>query len=310
MPPAPLDVLSVGEMYVDLIMSGFDTWPQPGREAVASHFHREIGGGAAITACGLARLGTKTGVLGVAGRDDGAWLVEQLRGCGVNTSWIRFDPAEPTAFSVAASTSEDRAFLTYPGANRSLPATLAEAAAEGSFAGARHVHLACAPDLGTIAGLLDLMRRDGRGLSLDVGWHEDWLRDRRALAALSQVDIFFPNEVEALTITGEADAERALRRFASAGLTRVALKLGACGAALLWDGELLFAAPLAVKPVDTTGAGDCFNAGFLHALLAGERPDVCLQTANICGALSTQAYGGVAGLPDAARLDRELKRQS
>ena len=93
-----------------------------------------------------------------------------------------------------------------------------------------------------------------------------------------------------------------LRWFADAGLGRVALKLGARGAALLWDGQVEFSAGLGVKTVDTTGAGDCFNAGFLHSWLQGDQPEICLRAANICGALSTEAYGGVAGAPGAARL--------
>jgi ribokinase len=306
---ARLDAILAGEIFIDLILSGFDFWPQPGQEAVASFFHRDIGGGAAITACGLSRLGTRVGVFSAAGEDTGSWVVAQLSRCGVDASALIFDPVEPTAFTVAATTPEDRAFLTYPGANRCFPAALAAAAAQRRFARARHVHLACAPDLAGIGNLLRSIRRNGCTISLDVGWHEEWLRDPRSLAALAGVDMFFPNEVEALTMTGESDARGALGRFAAAGLSRVVLKLGACGAAMLWDGALSFATPLSVSPVDTTGAGDCFDAGFLHAWLAGAPPALCLQTANICGALSTEAYGGIAGFPAPERVQYELKRQ-
>ena len=120
------------------------------------------------------------------------------------------------------------------------------------------------------------------------------------------VDIFFPNETEARRITGEDDPERCLRRFAEAGLKRVALKLGASGAALLWEGSVLFGAPHPAPSVDTTGAGDCFDAGFLHAWLRRKTPEAILQTANICGALCTEKYGGIAGFPNAARLKHEL----
>ena len=122
----PFDVIVAGELFVDLIMSGFDFWPQPGREAFASEFHREIGGGAAITACGLAKLGSRTSVLGIVGLDNGAWIIEQLQASGVETSDIRFHPTEPTAFTVAATMQRDRAFLTYAGANRGFPAMLME----------------------------------------------------------------------------------------------------------------------------------------------------------------------------------------
>jgi len=304
------DVMAAGEIFVDLILSGFDSLPEAGKECFAREFHREIGGGAPITACALARLGTRAGVFGFVGEDAGPWLTDQLRRCGVEVSAVRLDAREPTAFTVVATTPCDRAFFTYPGANRRFPAALAEAAAGGQFQGVRHVHLACAPDPGTLAELLGALRRNGCSISLDAGWHEEWLRDPRVMAALPALDLFFPNEVEAREMTGEADPARALRRFAAEGAGKVALKLGPRGAALLWDGEIRFALPPPVAPVDTTGAGDCFDAGFLHAWLRGAAPDLCLRTAVICGALSTEAYGGISGSPDAERLERELERQT
>jgi sugar/nucleoside kinase (ribokinase family) len=86
------------------------------------------------------------------------------------------------------------------------------------------------------------------------------------------------------------------------------LKLGARGAALLWDGRILYEPPLPVTPRDTTGAGDCFDAGFLHAYLRCEPPQKCLRVANICGALSTEAYGGIEGFPTPERLHQILDR--
>jgi sugar/nucleoside kinase (ribokinase family) len=304
-----LDAIVAGELYTDLILSGFDFWPQPGQEAFAKEFHREVGGGAANTACGLAKLGSRAAVLGVVGHD-GDWLLRQLERNAVDTSYISRDPAEPTAFTVAVSTPEDRSFLTYPGANRGFPAAIAEAAAAGRLAQAAHVHLAFPPELAAAGELLTAIRASGCTVSLDVGWHERWMRDARVREMLPLLDLFFPNEAEARCITGETDPEMILRWFSAAGLRRVALKLGALGAALLWDGETWFDSPPHVAPIDTTGAGDCFNGGFLHSWLKGDSPEVCLRAANICGALSTEAYGGVAGLPDSARLNELLRAHS
>ena len=308
MPEAP-EIIVAGELYADLILSGFDFWPRPGQEAFAKTFHREVGGGAANTACGMAKLGSRAAVLGVIG-EDGDWLIERLRQNQVGTSQIIRDPSEPTAFTVAVSTPQERSFFTYLGANRGFPAALAQAAAANRLACARHVHLAFAPDLATAADLFAAIRRNGCTISLDVGWHEAWLRDPRMRDILPLLDGFFPNETEAHAITGEQDPESNLRWFQDAGVRRVALKLGGRGAALLWDGDIQFAAPLAVTPIDTTGAGDCFNAGLLHSWLRGDPPGVALKAANICGALSTEAYGGVAGVPDSQRLEQYLKIQS
>jgi ribokinase len=303
----PLDVLVAGELFVDLILSGFKFWPRLGQEAFARHFHREIGGGAAITACGLAKLGLRVGVLGAVGTDAGEWVTEQFKTRSVDTSAIRLDCMEPTAFTVVASLPEDRAFLSYPGANRLFAGVLAEAAARQHLYGARHVHLACSPRIDTTPDVLSSLRDTGCSLSLDVGWHEDWLKDPGSLAKLPLIDLFFPNEVEAMRMTGEGHPEQILRCFALAGVKRVALKLGARGAALLWDGEMFFIGPHPVTPLDSTGAGDCFDAGFLYAWLKGESPETCLRTANVCGALSTEAFGGIAGFPSPEHLERELE---
>src|SRR5271165_2471147 len=148
------DVIVAGELFIDLILSGFDFWPGPGQEAFAKELRREVGGGAAITACGLAKLGSSTAVLGVVGEDSGDWVAKRLRESGVATSALLFDSAQPTALTVAISSPEDRTFLTFPGANRLLPEALAKAAGLGEFAQARHVHLACAPALNTAYELL------------------------------------------------------------------------------------------------------------------------------------------------------------
>jgi sugar/nucleoside kinase (ribokinase family) len=185
---------------------------------------------------------------------------------------------------------------------------LDEAAASGGLANARHFHLNWAPDLATASDLFIAIRRQGCSISLDVGWHEEWLSDPRALALLPLIDIFFPNEVEANRMTGEKDPAKMLRRMASAGAQRVALKLGADGAALLWDGDIFEIKACPVRAIDTTGAGDCFNAGFLHFWLRGESPLSCLRAGNFCGGASTEQAGGVSGFPDAERVKLELAR--
>jgi ribokinase len=305
--PKKLDVMVAGDLFLDVILSGFSSWPEPGQESVAEEFCREIGGGAAITACGLAKLGSRTGVLGVLGADVGHWIVERLHKCSIDTTGIRYDIDEPTAITVAISSPADRAFFTYLGANRLFPHTLMEAATEHHLSHARHVHLACAPELDTAAEMLLALQQNDCSISLDVGWHEAWLSDPRAIRILSHLDLFFPNEQEAARMTGEDDWEKILRCFAQTGIHAVALKLGAQGAALLWNGQIMRAEEYPVDPVDTTGAGDCFDAGFLHAWLKGCDPETCLRAGTICGALSTQALGGLAAFPAPEELQAAMK---
>jgi ribokinase len=297
------DVLVAGDLFLDLVMSGFGSWPCPGEEAFAKKFYKEVGGGAAITACGLSKLGLHTGVLGSVGGDDGQWMLDRLQTLGVDTSRIRQSSTEPTAVTVSVSTALDRTFLTYSGANRELPEILRNLPSVAASSQVRHVHLAHAIDLETAQASFKAITDKGQSLSLDVGWHPEWFADSRGIAALTEVDIFFPNEREAALITGEAEPERILRALERIGLKRIALKLGAQGAALLWDGEIAFQQAGAIEPVDTTGAGDCFDAGFLYAWLRGMDPKLCLRAGAACGEMSARTLGGLAGFPTKEELE-------
>ena len=305
--PRPLDVMVVGDLFAELVMSGFSSWPgRAGEELFAERFCRESGGGAAITACGLAKLGGKVGVVGVVGETDGQWLIDRLETRGVNTSAIQRSSREPTAVTVSISSATDRTFLTYMGANRELPAMLREVASRGVFAKVRHVHLAFAPEPAEAGNIFKELIAQGCTLSVDIGWHPEWLSDRHSREALRSVNIFFPNEREAALMTGETEPRRILQAFKKMGLRTVALKLGQAGAGLLCDGTITFCEPITVHSVDTTGAGDCFDAGFLYAWLRGDEPQNCLKAGTICGALSTRCLGGIAGFPTVAEMDAQI----
>lgn len=298
-------ILVVGDLFLDLVMSGFPAWPPTlGEEQFADSLFREAGGGAAITACGLAKLGAAVGVAGAVG-DDGQWLIERLARCGVHTSAIHRSVREPTAITVSISSAADRTFLTYMGANRELPGLLQELPERTEFAQVRHVHLACAPAYSALQDLLRRFSAHGASLSMDVGWHPEWLSDSCSRDSLRMLDIFFPNEKEAALMTGETQPQKILEAFRRMQFERVALKLGKKGAALLHHGDIMFCEPIAVQSVDTTGAGDCFDAGFLFAWLRGDSPEACLRAGTICGALSTRAPGGIDGFPTLAELEAQ-----
>ncbi|HEY8714658.1 MAG TPA: carbohydrate kinase family protein [Candidatus Acidoferrum sp.] len=298
-------ILVAGDLFLDLVMSGFPAWPPAvGEELFADSLFREAGGGAAITACGLAKLGTAVGVAGAVG-DDGQWLIDRLARCGVSTSAIQRSLREPTAVTVSISSAADRTFLTYMGANRELPDLLQKLPERTEFSQLKHVHVACAPPPAALPDLLRKFSAHGASLSMDVGWHPEWLSDSRSRDSLRMLDIFFPNEKEAALMTGESQPQKILEVFQTMQLERVALKLGKKGAALLHHGEIIFCEPASVQSVDTTGAGDCFDAGFLFAWLRGDTPQACLRAGTICGALSTRAPGGIDGFPTLAELEAQ-----
>ena len=224
-------------------------------------------------------------------------MLDRLQARGVDTSLIRRTSSEPTAFTVSVSTALDRTFLTYRGANHQLPGILLGLSGIATNARVCHLHLAHAMNLDTVQDSFKPIVESGRSLSLDVGWHPEWFADPRAIAALADVDIFFPNEREGALITGETDPERMLRAFGRMGINRVALKLGPKGAALLWDGEIFFQKSGIIEAVDTTGAGDCFDAGFLYAWLRGMEPDLCLRAGAACGEMSARTWEGLPASP-------------
>lgn len=298
MPEKEWDAVVIGDVFTDLILSNFAAWPRLGEESFARSYHREIGGGAAITACGTARLGLRTALLAVVGNDDDTWLVDKLKLRGVNTDNLRRHPSEPTGLTVSVSTSEDRAFFTYLGANKSLSNVLSESALRREvISRARHVHLACAPEPALLIDLIDELRASNVRVSMDVGWHEAWLKSPSSAQALQAVSLFMPNQREAEAMTGATEPQEILRVFARMNLPGVALKLGASGAALLLNRQTYACPAHRIDAVDTTGAGDCFDAGFIYGWLRSEAPESCLRIASICGALSTRGLGGVATFP-------------
>jgi len=295
-------VIVVGEFFIDEVLSGFQTLPKLGEESFSRQLRREVGGGAAITACGLAKLGIQVAVLGAVGKADGAWVTERLSACGVDCSGLETDPVEPTGLTVSVSTREDRAFFSYYGANELLPRLLGKPETLQRMKAARHVHFACAPDSELDEPLIVSLRKRRCRISIDVQSHMSWLTRSESLKILRNCDVFFPNEREAEWISGEVGTHKILRTLRDKGVRGVGLKLGGKGAALLWRKREFLADAVTVDTVDTTGAGDCFDAGFIYGWLRGETPQRCLQIANICGALSTRDLGGINSFPSLEEL--------
>jgi sugar/nucleoside kinase (ribokinase family) len=301
----------IGEFFIDEIFTEFTALPKLGEEAFAGKFKREVGGGAAITACGLAKLGVSVKVLGTVGKVDGEWVIDRLKLQGVDCSGLEFCAREPTGITASVSTREDRAFFSYYGANGQLPHLMGRATTARVLEECPYVHFACAPDAEADGGLFALLRRKRSHISIDVQSHMSWLTRPESLLILRQCDVFFPNEREGCWISTAVEPHDILLRLRDKGLRGVGLKLGGRGAALLWRRRQFLTDAFPVKTLDTTGAGDCFNAGFIFAQLRGDKPQRCLEVANICGALSTRALGGIAGAPtleELAECEAQLER--
>lgn len=289
------DVAVVGEIYIDHIFTGFTEWPQPGEESFARDYHREIGGGAANTACALGRLGRTVNLIGAIGVSDAEWFEERLLEFGVASHGIRRTKGA-TGVTASVSLMNDRSFFTYVGENGSLTEILRSEATFNSVKTARHVHFALPLDHRLAAVLLPALRAAGCSTSLDVGFQPAWLSSSGALNTCKATDYFLPNEREALLFSG-GRAANYLAFAEQNGVRAPLIKLGSRGAAMKVKDTLYEVASPIVDVVDTTGAGDAFDAGFIDALLDNADPLHCLRRACICGGLSTRLAGALQGLP-------------
>jgi sugar/nucleoside kinase (ribokinase family) len=296
--PTPFDLLVLGDANPDLILRG-DVEPVFGQaERLVDDAHLTIGGSGAIVACGAARLGLRVALCAVVGDDwFGPWVRDQLAARGVAVEGLLVDRERSTGLTVVLSKPSDRAMLTHPGTIGELRAEVVD---RTLLRDARHVHVssyflqrALTPDL---PGLFEEVHAAGATTSIDPNWDPSETWDGGLAETLRHTDVFLPNASEATRIAGVGDVEAAARSLArSAGV--VVAKLGAEGA-IAAQGEALARIPgLPVEPVDTTGAGDSFDAGFLASWLAGDPLERALAFGNACGSQSTRAVGGVDAQP-------------
>ena len=301
------DVTVMGDVYLDHVFSGFGAWPLPGEEVFTEQYTFELGGGAIVTACALARLGRRVQLIGVVGECEAATVARRLEDFGVSAELLVRRPGR-SGVTVSVSTETDRSFFTYRGVNAELQPLLArDAELVRRAASARFVHMAMPLDLETGPGLVAALRGNGAQVTLDVGHQVEWLRSAGGREILRMVDYFLPNEKEAELLAGDADGY--LRLCAALGVKRAVVKLGAAGAVMLADGAEVRTGAPSGRVLDTTGAGDAFNAGLIDELLAGGSALSCLQHACACGTISTGAAGGLGALPTRAEA-RELWEKS
>jgi len=296
---ADLDLLILGDANPDLVLHGGDVVPAFGQaEHLVDAATLTVGGSGAILACGAAKLGLRVAISTVVGDDlFGRFMRDALSEAGVDTSGIGVDDAMQTGITVVLSGADDRAILTMPGTIAGLRSELID---PSLLARARHVHVssyylqtALAPALPT---LFDEIRAAGATTSLDPNWDPSGVWDSGLLDLLPKVDVFLPNAMEATRSAHTSDLEGAVRALA-ARARLVVVKNGDRGA-LAGEGDTVYRVDgVLTQAVDTTGAGDSFDAGFLTAWLNGEPVDRALAIANACGSLSTRAMGGVNAQP-------------
>jgi sugar/nucleoside kinase (ribokinase family) len=302
-------VVCHGPICVDHIFDlGAQMRPKLGREVFARSYRTMLGGGAGITAITLARLGLPSAVVSRVGDDaEGRGLLTQLRAAGVDISQVELALAETTDISVAFTGPTDRGFLSHRSAGRQIAPQLGDAAC---LARTRHVHLCIgdASDGETWRRLLHRAHAAGATVSVDLGWQATW--DRGLPRWLSEADVLFPNEQEALRLAHTRSLARACAVLGQRGAI-VVITRGARGVIGYHHGHRIELPALPVHQVaDPTGAGDMFAAGFLWAHLTGRSLLACLLAGSLCGARCVEQVGGLATPPSQAELEAIMNSRS
>lgn len=293
-----IDILIPGEINPDLILNDPSLNVRFGQhETLVENFAMTIGSSSAIFACATARLGLKTKLVGVVGDDlFGKFMLDALKKRGVDITQVVIDPTLSTGLSVILNRGSDRAILTYLGA---IDRLRAEQISDDLLAQARHLHV-CSVFLQNnlrpgLEKLLERAKGLGLSVSLDTNWapQGEWEEVKRWL---SYTDIFLPNEQEALAISGKKNVHDAVYTL-SRNSKIVAIKRGAEGAIAQSGNNIVMEKAIKAPLVDTVGAGDSFNAGFLYGFLHGWDLRRCLRLGVVCGSLSTRLAGGTDAQP-------------
>ena len=294
------DVTIAGELNLDLILYGLPEQLQPERELLADRMMLTLGASSAIVAHNLSALGSRVGFQSRIGDDPlGALALERLQQGGVDTSLVRHVPgAITTGLTVILHHQSWRNILTYAG-------TIAELKFEDLdldyLSDSRHFHLssyylqrALRPKIGE---LFQLLKSKGLTISIDTNDDPEDLWEGNLKDVLQYVDVFLPNEREACKAAGTDDLETAIREL-SGLVPLLVVKMGRQGAIAQRGSERFTSPARLVDAVDPVGAGDSFDAGFLHEYVRGAGIPACLASGNMAGALSTTRPGGTEAFRD------------
>ncbi len=302
-----LDIAIAGEINLDLILYGLPEQMPTEREVLASGFTITLGSSSAILAHNLAALGSRVGFVAKVGKDSfGTLALERLREGGVDLA--RVAHGATSGVTLILPHGSRRHILTFPG-------TISELRFEDLdldyLASARHFHISSLflqrELLPHVPELFRRMKSAGLTTSLDTNDDPDDRWGGVLEEILPHVDILLPNEHEAMRMSRADDVETALSRL-SQKVETVVVKMGASGAVAIRDGRRFSAPAVPVTVIDPIGAGDSFDAGFLHQFLRGADLTTCLAYGNLCGAFSTTGCGGTEAFRDAARMQDFLRR--
>lgn len=296
------DVVAIGELNVDLILNRIQGEPQVGKEIFAEDMILTLGSSTAIFAANIACLGSKTGFVGMIGKDIFGSLVEKsLSEKGVDTSMLIKSDKSSTGATICLNYNEDRANVTYQGA---MDIMSFEDIDKTIFNKTKHIHLSSVfMQSGIKRDLLEILKyakQNNVTTSLDTQWDPNEKWDMNYEEILPYVNIFLPNETELKFLTQSETLEEAIKKI-EPFINVCVVKRGRKGSILLQKGlePVEIDACLNDQVVDAIGAGDSFNAGFIHAFVKGAAAVDAQINGNLTGAVNTTAAGGTGAFTSA-----------
>jgi len=289
------DVVALGELNVDLILNKIDGEPEIGKEKFAQDMILTLGSSTAIFAANIASMGTKTAFAGMIGKDSFGKLVkDSLAAKGVDTSLLIETSKGATGATIVLNYNEDRANLTYQG---TMDMMCLDDIDKSIFQKTKHIHISSVfMQSGVKKDLIDILKlaqQNDVTTSLDTQWDptENWDFDYSKILPL--VSVFMPNEKELMLITRSENLDEAIRKI-SPYINICIVKRGNQGSLLVLNDGTTHNQPayLNTDVVDAIGAGDSFNAGFIHQFVKAKSPIECQLFGNLIGAINTIAPGG------------------
>jgi sugar/nucleoside kinase (ribokinase family) len=306
-----LDVTIAGELNLDLILHGVPEELPGERELLFPDLNLTLGSSSAIVAHNLAALGSRVGFASSIGSDQfGEIARARLAEAGVDVSRVAVLDNRKTGMTVILQRDAWRNMLTYPGTIFDLRI---EQLDFDYLASARHFHLSSfflqRGLRDDVPRLFERLKSAGLTISLDCNDDPDDRWDAGLRRALEYVDVFLPNAREAMRLTGANEVSAAVKELARL-VPLLVVKLGAEGALARRGEREWFSPARKVAVVDAVGAGDSFDAGFLHEYLRGSEIETCLSSGNLAGALSVTRAGGTEAFRDAEYRRRFLREHA
>lgn len=306
------DVISLGILVADVVAKPVKQWPEEGKLVLVDQLELHTGGCAMSTAVALTRLGISSGIVGKVGEDPfGDYLVAALQREGVSTEGVRRQKGVHTsATMVCVSTTGERSFIHYLGANAELGADDVDFDIVGR---AKVLHIGAAlliPKLdgAPLAGVLKRAQELGVVTCVDTAWDSRGRWMDLVGPCLPYADYCVPSYEEARMLTGERDPAAMARVFLDAGVKNVGIKLGEKGCYVCSRDEEHHLLPYKVGAVDATGAGDAWVAGFVAGIVTGRPLLEMARLGNAVGAMSVTAMGATNGIRSLAETEAFMER--